>query len=582
MRAYFPRAALSSTSMTRTMAPDYTIATETATFPGVRVREPQRLGEDDGPSGSAEHLAKLTLISMRTPAQQALLSGRLWLYRLWLVGATAALCAILLWIQSLVGAIPAHPTRAQEIVQWSELLWLTPAFLALALWFGWFIFAEVARPDPEPSSAPRMPNPSGVGSHPVRIIFRYVTRGDNQAVLREAIKSVHEAFARYTEAKGSYRIEVVSDRSVLLAEARENVTVYVPPKNYLTPNRSRFKARALAYLQAQTTPQEGDWYVYLDEESLVDAALIAGVYRFIARALIRMARSGTPTPRLIGQGGILYHGGTWFFRGADALRTADDVGRFRLQYALGVPIFGIHGSYIVVSGADDGQLPFDVGERNSLTEDAAWALRAWARGYRFGWVEGYVHEQPPQRMMDFVRQRSRWLSGIRLVLLDREVPLRFRACLGVFTFLWQISFLPFLITIAAFLVHIAPPLWMRLPADFAWATFVLAYFQGADIEARYAARAHAAQKRWAPAVAHTASLGRRMASWLMACCYIWYALLEAAGVVYSMKPKAGFFVIYKPDLSQSPEARSAAARKRSQSHKRLRHAQAAPTARRPA
>ena len=45
---------------------------------------------------------------------------------------TAALCAILLWIQSLVGAIPAHPTRAQEIVQWSELLWLTPAFLALA------------------------------------------------------------------------------------------------------------------------------------------------------------------------------------------------------------------------------------------------------------------------------------------------------------------------------------------------------------------------------------------------------------------------------------------------------------------
>ena len=60
------------------MAPDYSIATETATFPGVRVREPLRLGEDDGPSGSVEHLAKLTLVSMRTPRQQALLSGRLW------------------------------------------------------------------------------------------------------------------------------------------------------------------------------------------------------------------------------------------------------------------------------------------------------------------------------------------------------------------------------------------------------------------------------------------------------------------------------------------------------------------------
>jgi egghead protein (zeste-white 4 protein) len=579
MRAYFPRAALAPASMTRAIAPDTSPGVESATFPGVRVREPQRLDETDGPTGSAEHLARLTLASMRTPRQQAFLSGKLWLYRLWLVGATAALCAVLLWIQSLVGAIPPHPTRAQEIVQWSELLWLTPALLALALWLGWFIFAEVARPDPEPSSAPRTPNPDGIGSRPVRLILRYVTRGDNQAVLREAVKSAHEAFASYPEAKGPYRIEIVSDRSIMLHDARENVAVYVSPKSYLTPNRSRYKARALAYLQAQTAPQEGDWYVYLDEESLVDAALIAGVYRFIAKALIRMARTGKPTPRLIGQGGILYHGGTWFFRGADALRTADDVGRFRLQYALGVPIFGIHGSYIVVSGADDAQLPFDVGARNSLTEDAAWALRAWARGYRFGWVEGYVHEQPPQRMMDFVRQRSRWLSGIRLVLLDREVPLRFRACLGAFTFLWQISFLPFLITIAAFLVHIAPPLWMRLPADFAWATFVLAYFQGADIEARYAARMTAARRRWAPALGHTASLGRRMASWLMACCYIWYALLEAAGVVYSMKPKAGFFVIYKPDLSQTPQA--ASARKRPQSAKRLRPAQAAPTARRP-
>jgi hypothetical protein len=69
----------------------------------------------------------------------------------------------------------------------------------------------------------------------------------------------------------------------------------------------------------------------------------------------------------------------------------------------------------------------------------------------------------------------------------------------------------------------------------------------------------------------------------MAFCYIWYALLEAAGVVYSMKPKAGFFVIYKPDLSQpSQAAHPAPARKRTQSTKRLRPAQATPTARRPA
>ena len=80
-----------------------------------------------------------------------------------------------------------------------------------------------------------------------------------------------------------------------------------------------------------------------------------------------------PPARIIGQGAILYQGGHWFFRGADGLRTADDLGRFRLQYALGWPLFGIHGSYILVSGADNQRLSFDVGPANSLTEDAAWA-----------------------------------------------------------------------------------------------------------------------------------------------------------------------------------------------------------------
>src|SRR6185437_5164135 len=164
----------------------------------------------------------------------------------------------------------------------------------------------------------------------------------------------------------------------------------------------------------------------------------------------------------IGQGAILYQGGDWLFRGADTLRTADDLGRFRLQYALGVPIFGIHGSYIVVRGLDDAALSFDVGERNSLTEDAAWSLRAWARGRRFAWVEGYLYEQPPQSVPDFVRQRARWLAGIRRVLRDGAVPLRYRLGLGVFTFLWQLSFLPFLVAIAAVIAHVAPFAWMRL------------------------------------------------------------------------------------------------------------------------
>jgi egghead protein (zeste-white 4 protein) len=332
---------------------------------------------------------------------------------------------------------------------------------------------------------------------------------------------------------------------------------FVVPKTYRTPEGSRFKARALTYLQTHTAPEPEDWHLYLDEESQIDSTLIAGLYRLVRQSYRQAERARLTTPRVVGQGGILYAGGSWFFRGADALRTADDIGRFRLQYALGMPLFGIHGSYIVVAGEDDPQLSFDVGPASSLTEDAAWALRTWARGYRFTWVEGYIYEQPPQRVMDFIRQRARWLSGIRLVLRDARVPMRYRASLAIFTALWQISFIPFVVTLAALVVHIAPPVWMRIPADFGWATFVLAYLQGAHVEARHAARAHIARAAasgkpllWWQRVA--VWVGLRLLAWLSSLCYIWYALLEAAGVLYSLLPKHDFFVIYKPSLAGSP------------------------------
>jgi hypothetical protein len=512
---------------------------------------------------------------LRQPLRQRLPWLATALYRGWLLLATAVLTAALLYIQSLVGAVPPHPTLLQRGVQWAELIWLAPLPLAVALWLGWFFYADAARPDPAPVAVPWFRR-AGEAPYPTRLVFRFVTRGENQEVLRDAVAAVHAAFAHYPGGGGPYRIEVVSERPVdvgaAMAERRADrtaegagrVAVFVVPRDFRTANSSRFKARALTYLQTAVRPQRGDWFIYLDEESAVDTPVVAGLYRFIWRAHCEAAREQLTTPRLIGQGPILYQGGTWFFRGADALRTADDIGRFRLQYALGMPLFGVHGSYIVVCGEDDPDLSFDVGARNSLTEDAAWALRAWARGYRFGWVEGFLREQPPQRTWDFVRQRARWLSGIRLVLQDGLVPARYRACLGAFTVLWQFSFLPFLVTIAAVAAHIAPPVWMRLPADFAWATFVLAYLQGADLQAKRAASATESSARAGLGVAaprpdlrqQLASLGRRVASWTFALCYIWYALLEAAGVLYSLRPKKDFFVIYKPSLTSPASAQT--------------------------
>lgn len=475
-----------------------------------------------------------------------------WSYRLWLICATLVLMFLLFWLQAQLDRVRIHPSTVRTVVQWAELTWLTPIPLAIVLWLGWFLFAEAARPDPLHVSVPVIVPPTqGMFAFtpptPVWLVFRFVTRGDNVDILRDSVIAVHQAFACYQQASGPYRIEIISERPISLNLGPDSrVRIYVVPPTYVTRHHSRFKARALTFLQEQVRPQQEDWYVYLDEESLVNEHMLAGVYRFIQRSIKAEQRPQEGGKRsastgLIGQGAILYQGGNWFFRGADALRTADDLGRFRLQYALGAPMFGVHGSYIVVRGIHDRQLSFDVGTANSVTEDAAWALRAWSQGFRFAWVQGYLHEQPPQKARDFVRQRSRWIAGIRAVLRDRQTPFRYRLCLGLFTALWQLAFLPFLVAIVALVTHASPFHWIRLPADFAWATFILAYLQGIDIQSRYP---HPFLKKGAFEIQW-----KRAVSWLLILCSIWYALLEAVGVLYSFKPGQGFFVIHKPSLA---------------------------------
>ena len=472
-----------------------------------------------------------------------------WLYRCWLVGATGGLSLLLLRLQAVLSPSQATLSPWQHALQWAELSWLIPVPMALFLWLGWFMFAEAVRPDPSAVPVPRVVVRDGraqtLASQPVTLVFRFVTRGEHVEVLRQSVLAAHQALARYPHSPAPYRVEVISECPVALGHAEtRHIGVYVVPPDYSTPHRSRFKARALTYMQEISRPAETDWYIYLDEESMIDVKLVAGIYRFIAATLNKDRRSqqtGAQRPaRVIGQGTILYQGGHWFFRGADALRTADDIGRFRLQYALGVPMFGIHGSFIVIQGLNDAQLSFDVGASNSMTEDAAWALRAWAKGFRFAWIAGYLHEQPPQRVGDFIKQRSRWISGVRLVACDSTVPLRYRLVLGLFALLWQVALIPLLVAFAVVFAHVSPFLWMRLPADVAWATFMLAYLQGAYIQAAHP---------------HVVAKGRSQWSWITALaslplvlCALWYAVLEMAGVGYSLRPRQGFFVVHKPSL----------------------------------
>jgi beta-1,4-mannosyltransferase len=476
-----------------------------------------------------------------------------WLYRCRLIISTLAICWLLFLIQKALNPEPLHVSQWQTVTRWSEVVWIIPAPVAATFWIGWLLFAQFAKPDPRPVPVPSIAINRDGGSRleQVCLVFRFVTRGDNLDVLRSSIQAVHEAFARYPLRSGPYRVEVVSERPLnLVGVTRGRTFVYAVPRAYVTINRSRFKARAMTYLQTQTDPQPQDWHIYMDEESMIDDVFIAGIYRFIMQSQQRMCQPGQRCKGYIGQGTIIYQGGHWFFRTADAIRTADDLGRFHLQYRLGVPIFGMHGSFIVVRGIDDAHLTFDVGPRNSIAEDTAWALRAWANGYRFAWVDGYLYEQPPQKVKEFIKQRSRWLIGIRLVLQDKTIPLRCKWCLGIFTYSWHLSLLPLLVAIMALFTHTNAFLWVQIPANFAWTVFFLSYVQGASTQMRRTIRFFTHEQSsllldgLMHAIAYPLALG-----------IFWYTLLESASIFYStIRPQQGFFVIRKPVLHHRKEA----------------------------
>src|ERR1700685_4455717 len=100
-----------------------------------------------------------------------------------------------------------------------------------------------------------------------------------------------------------YVIEVGIDecRDVALLPVEDaDVRIIVVPCEYVTPNNSRFKARALHYALLNSQISGTAWIVHLDEETQPTQSAIKGICKFICQE----EASG----RLrIGQGALLYH-----------------------------------------------------------------------------------------------------------------------------------------------------------------------------------------------------------------------------------------------------------------------------------
>lgn len=258
------------------------------------------------------------------------------------------------------------------------------------------------------------------------LVLAYVSRGNNAEALRRAIASSR----RVLEGMGvNYTIEAITDMPV---DAGADTSIVVP-SDYQTPNGAKYKARALHYAAMRRVPDRKKYVLHMDEESTITTSAVIGIQQHIEKH-----------PHAIGQGEIKYnaynYGQNMLVTAVDAVRTGDDLGRFRLQYKFfKKPLFGMHGSFFLVPSHLEHRIGFDLGGRGSITEDAYFALKAMELGVSFRWINGYIREQSPFTIVELLKQRRRWINGLNMLVADRDISVQQRAVLALNMVLWRIA-----------------------------------------------------------------------------------------------------------------------------------------------
>jgi beta-1,4-mannosyltransferase len=436
-------------------------------------------------------------------------------HRIFVVTAMTATIAALYAIQAFFW--PANPVghgAAETVWSWASLLWLAPLLPACCEFAGLLTYRH-----------PRAPHNSQ--PIPQLVCWRIVSRGINKEALTATIlrcRAECQATPLFR-----YVIEVITDTSHddLPLPAADLHYIQVP-LNYRPPNGTTAKARALHYaLQVSPLPDNA-WIVHLDEETQPTPSGIRG----IAKAVAEEEASG----RLrIGQGVIVYHR-DWrnhpFFTLSDCIRTGSDLGRTFLSMRVGAPLFGMHGSFIVVRNDVEKAIGFDLGPAGSVCEDAYWGCLQMEAGVRCRWVDGVLEEQCTQSVQDFLKQRRRWFSGLVKVVVHVPASLRWRVVLAINMLAWALAPVTWGYTIAHFIVggHVNPV--VRALANGSFAVYVVTTLAGLRVNmAHHGIRNPLRRLGWC-------------VMWLV--CMPVFSLMESAGVAYAIaRPAKGFHVVKK-------------------------------------
>jgi beta-1,4-mannosyltransferase len=445
----------------------------------------------------------------------------LW-FRVQALTIVAFFFVLLMFLYVFVLAGPGQAPRdlSGEFHRWSSVLWALPLIPASITIVGYAIYRRPERPETAAQKLAPIHTP---------VSFRIVSRGFNVDSLNMTIASIQASMRQCR--LFPYVIEVVTDNENpvdLEASGDFDVRQIVVPADYQTPNKSMFKARALEYALWNSTFPDDGWLMHLDEESCVTPSAVVG----IRKAVEEEERSGRWR---IGQGAILYFNSMKehpFLTLADSIRSGDDIGRFYVQHRLGLTLFGLHGSFILSRNSVEKDVGFDFGPDGSITEDAFWALVQMQRGRRCRWVEGYIVEQAPLSVKDFLKQRRRWFVGLIKTTALTPVKRRYRVAIGFSVLLWAFSWASVSYTYSNVVVGSAIPLPVVVLANVVFASYISQYVIGLQMNME--------EHR-------TRGLLRKGTLYITQVLLIpVFSLLEGCGVFYGLlRPDAGFHVVKK-------------------------------------